>query len=112
MSTNTGIAPQWTITFTVDTNVIGETMTSSPVLIPCANNQRCNAAVQEETARAYFDPQKSEKLFSNRLLIIPVVSQPLVRQLVTAATSSCPISGPANLIIGCLLILTWCVIHY
>ena len=53
-SANTGVAPQWTITFAVAGQVIGLVITSSPGPTPSATSERCSAAVPEETASTCF----------------------------------------------------------
>ena len=54
-SANTGVAPEWTITFAVAGQVIGLVITSSPGPIPSASRERCIAAVPEETASTWRD---------------------------------------------------------
>ena len=49
-STNTGVAPVWTITFAVAGQVIGVVITSSPGPMPSATRLRCMAAVPDATA--------------------------------------------------------------
>ena len=53
-SANTGVAPQWTITFAVAGHVIEVVITSSPGPTPSATSDRCRAAVHEETASTCF----------------------------------------------------------
>ena len=53
-SANTGVAPQWTITFAVAGQVIDVVITSSPGPMPSATSERCRAAVHDETASTCF----------------------------------------------------------
>ena len=65
MSTITGLALQAKIALTSATKVRSGTITSSRSLIPNAFNDKCNAAVQFDTAMAYFDLVYLQKSASN-----------------------------------------------
>jgi hypothetical protein len=73
------------------------TITSSLVEIPITFNDKCNAAVQLDTATEYFDPTSSENLNSNSSTLGPWVTHPDRKTDVTASISSFPMSG---LVIG------------
>ena len=53
ISARTGVPPACMIAFTVEQNVIGVVITSSPCLIPAAIKLKCKAAVHEFNAIAY-----------------------------------------------------------
>ena len=57
MSTNTGVAPAYSIAATVATNVNGTVITSSPGPMPAASSARCSALVPELTPTASPSPQ-------------------------------------------------------
>ena len=53
ISTNTGVAPQCSITFAEETQVNAGTSTSSPALIPRAFKITCSAVVQLVVAKLF-----------------------------------------------------------
>src|SRR5690348_10136490 len=92
-SAKTGVAPAWTITFTVAGHVSEVVITSSPGPIPRATSARCSAAVPEATASACSAPTYSANRRSSSAARGPVVSQPERIVSATAATSSSPTAG-------------------
>ena len=54
ISTRTGLASTKSIELTVEQNVIGVVMTSSPYLIPREISDKCNAAVHEFKDKVYL----------------------------------------------------------
>jgi hypothetical protein len=56
MSTKTGVAPATSIMFTVEAQVIGVVITSSPGLTPRAIKPMCWPPVAEESASAFGKP--------------------------------------------------------
>ena len=56
LSTNTGVAPRYTIGLTLATIVRVLTRTSSPGPTPTSRSARCSAAVPEQTATAWGAP--------------------------------------------------------
>ena len=71
-------------------------MTSSPAPIPKNLNIDSRHAVAEPKATALLVPQSLAILFSNSLVLGPVVIQPLLRASATADTSASVISGGEN----------------
>ena len=65
MSVTIGLALHAKIAFASATNVKSGIITSSSFLIPNTFNDKCNAAVQFETATAYFAFVYLQKLVSN-----------------------------------------------
>ena len=65
MSAITGLALQAKIALASATKVRSGIITSSRSLIPNAFNDKCNAAVQFDTATAYFDLVYLQKFVSN-----------------------------------------------
>ena len=53
--------------------VIGVVITSSPSLMPAANEAPCNAAVPLDIATAYFTPTYLPNFSSNSSILGPVV---------------------------------------
>src|SRR5215213_891075 len=92
-STNTGVAPAWTITFAVAGHVIGVVITSSPAPTPSATRERWSAAVPEASASTYSASTYSAKRRSSSAAAGPLVSQPERSVSATAAISSSPIAG-------------------
>src|SRR5262245_1483673 len=92
-STNTGVAPQWTITLAVAGHVIGEVITSSPGSTPSAISERCSAAVPDASASTCFASRYSAIRRSSSAARGPVVSQPDRSVSATAAISSSPTAG-------------------
>src|SRR5919108_216369 len=92
-STNTGLAPVWTITFAVAGQVIGVVITSSPGPTSRATSARCIAAVPDETASACFAPTYAANRRSSSAAFSPVVSQPDRIVRATASISSSPTAG-------------------
>src|SRR6476619_2181228 len=95
-SAKTGVAPQWTITFAVDGHVIDVVITSSPGPTPSATSDRCNAAVQDETASTWSASRYSRMRASSSAVRGPVVSQPERRVAATASLSASEIAGGWN----------------
>ena len=75
ISTITGVAPVNNTEFAVAANVRSGIITSSPVFICKAVNERCKAAVALETPIAYLEPQNLAIFFSNSLSFGPLVSK-------------------------------------
>src|SRR4051794_26660825 len=92
-SAKTGVAPQWTITFAVDGQVIDVVITSSPGPTPSATSERCSAAVHDETASTCSASRYSRMRASSSAVRGPVVSQPERKVSATASTSSSVIAG-------------------
>ena len=92
-SAKTGVAPQWTITFAVDGQVIDVVITSSPGPTPSATSERCSAAVQDETASTWSASRYSRMRASSSAVRGPVVSQPERSVSATASISSSVIAG-------------------
>ena len=95
-STNTGVAPVWTITFAVAGQVIGLVITSSPGPIPSATSASCSAAVPDATASTCSASRYSAIRSSSSAARGPVVSQPERSVSATASISSSPIAGGWN----------------
>src|SRR5438067_5005867 len=95
-SANTGVAPQWTITFAVAGQVIEVVITSSPGPTPSATSERCSAAVQDETASTCFASRYSRIRASSSAVRGPVVSQPDRSVSATASISASEIAGGWN----------------
>src|SRR4051812_23979849 len=95
-STNTGVAPVWTMTLAVAGQVIGVVITSSPGPTPSATSERCSAAVPDASASTCSASRNSFIRSSSRAALGPVVSQPERSVSVTAAISSSPIAGGWN----------------
>ena len=83
----------WEIVCTVEQNVNGVVITSSPLPIPSAASATCKPAVQEFRARACGESTYAAKSFSNCAVRGPVVSQPERRVAATSCNSSSPIEG-------------------
>jgi hypothetical protein len=92
-SAKTGFAPVWTTTLAVAEKVIVGTITSSPAFIPIAIKERCNPAVQEFNANAYFVPLYDWNIASSFNTFEPVPNQPLLREDITSSISGCSIRG-------------------
>src|ERR1051326_2854387 len=88
-----GVAPTCSITCTAEQNVSGEVMTASPLPIPSASRERCNAAVPELTASASGAWTNCAKSCSKRFTFGPVVIQSERRVSTTSLISSSPING-------------------
>src|SRR6478735_10922517 len=95
-SAKTGVAPQCTITFAVDGQVIDVVITSSPGPTPSATSDRCRAAVQDETASTWSASRYSRMRASSSAVRGPVVSQPERSVSATASISSSVIAGGWN----------------
>src|SRR5664280_1437237 len=96
MSTYTGVAPATSIMLTVEAQVIGVVITSSPGFRPSAIRPMCCPAVAEESARTWGNPVYAAKSFSNRSALGPVVIQPDLRESTTSSISTCRIVGREN----------------
>ena len=92
-SAKTGVAPAWTITFTVAGQVSEVVITSSPASTPIASSARWSAAVPEATASTCFASRYSAARCSSSAAFGPVVSQPERSVSETASISSSPIAG-------------------
>src|SRR2546422_4708540 len=92
-STNTGVAPVWTITFAVAGHVIGVVITSSPGPTPSATSARWMAAVPDASASTCSASRYSLIRRSSSAARGPVVSQRDRSVSATAAISSSPIAG-------------------
>src|SRR5262245_28854663 len=93
MSASTGVAPACTIVLTVEQNVSGVVMTSSPGPIPSAARARWSPAVAELTASAWGAPTYVLNSVSNRAVLGPVVSHPDRKVAATSVISSSSIVG-------------------
>ena len=96
MSANTGVAPEWTITFAVAGQVSELVITSSPGPTPSATSERWSAAVPDETASTCFASRYSRMRASSSAVRGPVVSQPERSVSATASISSSEIAGGWN----------------
>ena len=76
MSTNTGVAPDSTIKFGVDAQVIDGVTTSSPGPIPSARSRTWSAPVAEAIATACRAPVYAANARSSSAHCAPVVIQP------------------------------------
>src|SRR5438034_11787018 len=92
-SANTGVAPQWTITFAVAGQVSEVVITSSPGRTPTASRARWSAAVPDESARTCSASSSSPARRSSSAALGPLVSQPERIASAAAATSSSPTAG-------------------
>jgi len=92
-SAKTGLAPESTIRFTVDTHVMDGVTTSSPGPMPRATRDRCIPAVAEFRATAPPHPTYSLNFSSNMAACLPVVSHPDRSTLPTAEISSSEMEG-------------------
>src|SRR5438034_4505183 len=70
-TTNTGLAPAYSIAAAVATNVSGTVMTSSPGATPEATSARCSALVPEFTPTAWAAPQYGANSASNAFTSSP-----------------------------------------
>src|SRR5574341_213422 len=95
-STKTGVAPNNSIRFVVDTHVIEGVITSSPGPMPSADRVRCMPAVPELTATQCVVPICLANNLSNSVTLGPVVIQPERNTSVTAAISASPTAGRQN----------------
>src|SRR5215470_10246435 len=84
------------IVLTVEQNVRGVVITSSPGPIPNAASARCKPDVAEFTANAYGARTYSPNSRSKRAVLGPVVSQPDFNVSMTSSISSFPIAGRLN----------------
>ena len=73
-STNTGVAPVSNTELAVAANVMSGIITSEPLPIPSAFNDRCNAAVPLDTPTANFAPVNFANIDSNLCSFGPSVS--------------------------------------
>src|SRR6266446_8768634 len=96
MSANSGVAPQWTITFAVVGQVSEVVITSSPGRTPAPSSARWSAAVPEESASTCFASKYSAVRRSSSAARGPLVSQPERIASAAAATSSSPTAGGWN----------------
>ena len=97
MSQKIGLAPIYSTTLAVETQVKAGKMTSSPGLSPSIATERCSAVVQEVVAIENTDFVKLENFFSNCSTNGPCTTQPVFKGSVTASISSSPKKG---LVIG------------
>ena len=93
MSQKIGLAPMYSTTFAVDTQVNAGTITSSPGFSPSAATARCNAVVHELAAAAWAAPVYAENICSNFATAGPCTTQPLFNVWSTARVSSSPKKG-------------------
>jgi len=92
-SAKTGVAPERTIIFIVETHVNDGVITSSPGPIFKALSAMCIPPVAEERATANLAPVYLDKFFSNSAFQTPVVIQLDSNTLLTASASSFVIDG-------------------
>src|SRR5262245_21435837 len=81
------------IVLTVEQNVRGVVITSSPGPMPSATSARWRPEVAEFTANAYGARTYSPNSRSNLAVFGPVVSQPDCNVSITSSISSFPIAG-------------------
>ena len=93
ISATTGFALQASIAFASATKVRSGIMTSSFSLIPNAFSDKCNPAVQFDTATAYFAFEYLQKSFSNFSNCGPSVNILCLRVLLIIFSSSSEIHG-------------------
>src|SRR5215813_7082459 len=84
------------IVLTVEQNVRGVVITSSPGPMPSAAKARCRPEVAEFTANAYGARTYSPNSRSKRAVFGPVVNQPDFNVSITSSISSFPIAGRLN----------------
>ena len=99
ISTKTGFAFSNNIEFEEAIKLKGVVITSSPSFMPSALTHKCNPAVPELTAKAYFVPIYFENLLSNSNIFGPMLNVPDFRTFSTSFMSFFVISGLANGII-------------
>jgi len=92
-SAKTGVAPLNATAWTVDANVRGGTMTSSPGDSVNAANARCNAAVHELVATTCVAPRNEPNSCSNAAVSGPDAVQPRRRTRAVASASRSSYSG-------------------
>ena len=95
-STNTGVAPTFTIMLGAAKNVIDAVITSSPGPMPQMRSASSIAPVADDSTRTGRPPASVESPASNAFTLGPLVIQPERRTWPTSAIASSSIVGRAK----------------